>query len=286
MSVSGDRPCPVCGHADVADYALVQDFAFFECRSCESLYLDPLVLDRIDGGDSLVTYDAGYWTEELAAARARAYGSSLARVAEALLYVRRDVEVFLDIGSGPGYLLDACRLYMPGSAERFFGVERFPPPASTATNPNLIAGGLADLTLQADAGCCIEVIEHLTPRMVDGLLADLAAVSRPQALFIINSGQPAYVKHEDPRYLDPTRRGHIVSYSVKGFDGLARPHGFRARALPGKTWAFALEKTEQAHDPIADRIWSASPHNRAILSDPIMGSVMYILGLESARAYS
>jgi hypothetical protein len=167
MSVEVGQPCPVCQQFDVKPYKMIQGYAYFECNACRSLYIDPHVLDLIDAGECLVTYNDGYWNQELQAARDRSYGSSLARVAEALLYARRDVNVFLDVGSGPGYLLDACRTYMPASAHHFYGVEKFPPPGVTTTSPNFIVGSAGDVKLTVDAGCCIEVIEHLTPRMID-----------------------------------------------------------------------------------------------------------------------
>lgn len=277
--------CPVCGSSGCQSFKVVANYEYFECVSCESIFIDPSILTKIDNGLSLIEYDHTYWDEESSAARERSYGSSLARVAEAILYARRDIDVFLDIGTGPGFLLDACHTYLPNAAHKFYGVEKFPPVRHT-TNANYVIGDVADLTLPVDGGCCVEVIEHLTPAMVSGILAGLSRVAQPNALFIFNSGQPSFVKNEDPGYLDPTKRGHIVSYSVRGFDHLARPHGFIARPIPGKTWAFVLEKTTEIDDVLINRIWAPSKSNRAMLTDPVMGSVMYIVGLESARAYS
>jgi hypothetical protein len=67
-----------------------------------------------------------------------------------------------------------------------------------------------------DAGVCIEVIEHLTPATLRTLVAQLAGRSRPGSLYLFNSGQPAFVEQEDPAYLDPHGRGHVVSYSIAG----------------------------------------------------------------------
>ena len=97
-----------------------------------------------------------------------------------------------------------------------------------------------------------------------------------------------FVKNEDPGYLDPTVRGHIVSYSVEAMRCLADPIGFKVHPLPGKTWAMALEFNPQharIDCPLADRIWHALPENTDLLCDPDHGSVLRILGLESARAY-
>jgi hypothetical protein len=275
--------CPVCRRGTAAPYATIADYPYLECGECGSLFIEPPILDRIDAGESLVTYTEGYWNSEISAAKERAFGPALARVAETFLYARRPIRTFLDIGSGPGYLLDACATYLPNSRGIFHGVEKFPP-ASVTDSPNFHTCSIADLPIRVDAGCCIEVIEHLTPTMLRGLLAELAAVSEPDAAFIFNSGQPSFVKHEDPGYLDPTKRGHIVSYSVPGFAALASSFGFTAQAIPGKTWAFLLEKTDAAV-PVGPRIWSPFPENSAVLRDRDMGSVMFILGLESARAY-
>ena len=117
------------------------------------------------------------------------------------------------------------------------------------------------------------------------MLAELATRSNPGALYIVNSGQPRFVLDEDPAYLDPDRRGHIFSYSVEAVALLAEPLGFRVVPLRGKTWAFLLEFGGDDRTAPEDRIWTALPENNALLSDPERGTVLQILGLESARAY-
>ena len=92
-----------------------------------------------------------------------------------------------------------------------------------------------------DAGVCIEVIEHLTPTTLRSLVAQLAAVSRPGSLYLFNSGQPDFVEREDPGYLDPHGRGHIVSYSLAGAASIFAPAGFNVIELPGRAWAFLAE---------------------------------------------
>lgn len=277
--------CPICTSA-ASRYANVDAFDYFECSHCDALFLDPAVLEEVDRGRSLVQYSEPYWKAELDASRARSYGSSLARVAETFLYARRPIDVFLDIGAGAGFLLEACATYLPASKQKFYGIEKYPPRAHSTQNSNFVVGEIPDLQLRVDAGCCIEVIEHLTPVMLSKLLHDLSAVANQDALFIINSGQPAFVKHEDPRYLDPCGRGHLVSYSVKSIAHLAEPHGFRVHALPGKTWALLLEKSaSRGAEHLVDRIWTPVPKNAEALNDPTMGSLMYVLGVETARAY-
>ncbi|EQD32283.1 hypothetical protein B2A_13637 [mine drainage metagenome] len=47
------------------------------------------------------------------------------------------------------------------------------------------------------------MIEHLTPAILDKLAAQMAQRSEFGAIYYIGSGQPEYVKNEDPQYLDP-----------------------------------------------------------------------------------
>jgi hypothetical protein len=247
--------------------------------------IDPQVLAAMDAGaPGPRRYDAAYFEAERVAARDRAYGSSLARCAEALLYARIPVRRFLDVGTGHGYLLDALAMHLPAHRDAFFGIELYPPAERTA-HPNYTAGSVADAPGTYDAGSCIEVIEHLTPIQLAGLLRELAARSNPGALYIVNSGQPRYVLDDDPGYLDPDGRGHVFSYSLEAVALLAKPYGWRVLPLRGKTWAFLLEYDRA--EPVApeDRIWTALPENVALLSDPERGTVLRVLGLETARAY-
>ncbi|MER2265140.1 class I SAM-dependent methyltransferase [Methylobacterium oxalidis] len=281
-----DKDCPICAAGTANPFVIKAGFQYFECSACESLFIDTAVLRDVDLGRSLVDYTAAYWNSELAASRARSYGPALARTAETFLYARRPINVFLDIGAGAGYLLDALSTYLPSSKAKFWGIEKYPP-IDRVANSNLVIGTIADFHMRVDGGVCVEVIEHLTPTMLRSLLSELADVSNEDALYVFNSGQPCFVKQEDPEYLDPTGRGHLVSYSLKGIESLANPLGFQVRPLPGKTWAFVLEKTGTLDiSIITDRIWTALPSNRETLNDPRMGSVMYVLGIESARAYS
>jgi SAM-dependent methyltransferase len=247
--------------------------------------IDPRVLAEIDDGRSRPRqYDAAYFEEERVAALDRSYGSSLARFAETVLYARIPIRRFLDVGTGHGFLLDALTMHLPSHREKFFGIELFPP-AARSTHPNYIEGSAGDAPGTFDAGCCIEVIEHLTPAQLARLLREVASRSNPGALYIINSGQPRYVLDDDPAYLDPDRRGHIFSYSLAAIARLAEPLGFRVLPLTGKTWALLLEYDRIDPTAPADRIWSALPENLALLSDPDRGTVLHILGLETARAY-
>lgn len=144
------------------------------------------------------------------------------------------------------------------------------------------------MPLTFDAGCCIEVIEHLTPRMLESLVEQLAARSRNGSLYYFGSGQPAYVKTEDPEYLDPYRRGHIVAYAINGLEKIFQKYGFTIIPLPGRAWAFLAEfrRSERpSADELLSRIWTALSENVQRLKDPEFGPLMYHIGIESARCY-
>lgn len=270
-------------------FTVIDGVDYFECPSCDFIFADPILLARVDSGQPLRHYDGEYWGNELAAAQQRSFGSSLARAAEALLYCSIPVERFVDIGSGPGYLLDALSTYLPSSRHRFYGVEKYPPrPEERSRHENYLGVDLQDVDIKFECGVCIEVLEHLTPSMAANLARAIAAVSVPGSLFLFNTGLTDYVRHEDDAYLDPYRRGHITCWSVTAARKIFEREGFAVHALPGKTWAFLIERTPvsiASTGSIRDRIWSALEQNKRILSDPQMGSVMYLLGLESARAY-
>ena len=146
------QQCPICGHKSTPFHATA-GFTFFLCSFCEAICIDAHLVERIDGGEPLIEYNDAYWCSELPAAWARSYGPALARVAETILYTRRPIKRFLDIGSGPGYLLDALSYYLPTSNNVFHGIEQFPPPAKRcSTHPNFLVGRVADLTGNFDAG--------------------------------------------------------------------------------------------------------------------------------------
>ncbi len=131
---------------------------------------------------------------------------------------------------------------LPEVIDRFHAVELYPPPLPHRTaNPNYVIGTLADMQRTFDAGVCIEVIEHLTPAALRTLAAQLAAVSRPGSLYLFNSGQPDFVEHEDPGYLDPHRpRAHRVLFAGGRREhlragGLQRHRAARPRlGVPGR----------------------------------------------------
>jgi len=280
--------CPVCSSKSLTAYRTVSDVQYFECGSCGSLSADVQFLADIDAG-KFGNYTDGYWREELKAARERSFGASLNRVAETFLYSRIPIDRYIDVGSGPGYLLDALSLVMPSSRSIFHAVELFPPDEqSRTTHPNYVVGTLESLPTEFQAGSCIEVIEHLTPSTLRELVRQLASRSAPGALYYFNSSQPEQVKQHDQGYLDPYGRGHIVSYSLKGLAPIFADYGFTIHPLHGRTWAFLAEfdrVRECTADELLTRIWTAVPQNVTRLKDQEFGPLMYTLGVESARCY-
>jgi hypothetical protein len=121
--------------------------------------------------------------------------------------------------------------------------------------------------------------------MARSLARSIAAVSVPGSLFVFNTGLTQYVLDEDPQYLDPHRRGHVTCWSVTAAEKIFAAEGFSVHPLRGKTWAFAIEFNTDKRGALEDRIWSAPPENVALLRDPAMGDVLYLLGRESARAW-
>jgi len=261
---------------------MVDGYAFYSCAECESLFIEPEVLVAMDCGESPREYDEHYWRKELAAARARSRGDGLVRAGEAILYARRQVRRFLDVGAGPGYLLDEMAAAFPDQAGLFHAVELFPP-EDRSRHPNYVVGDIASLAGTFDAGVCIEVIEHLTPRMLAGLIEALALVSTPDSLWLFNTGMPDYVRGQDPDYLDPRIRGHVVSYGLPALHKLFGSHGFRVSGLPGKSFAFVAEyRPSNEAIPFDQRFYAPVPENLHLLR---ASPLLYLAAFEAARSY-
>lgn len=278
--------CPLCDKAAQL-YSNANGIDYFECAACEFLFADTDTLRKTDSGLPLRRYDSAYWDSELSSARDRAFGPAMARLAETILYARRPVRRFIDIYTGPGYFLDAVQRYLPHVNRNFFGVELFPPPEAYRTlHPNYRVGELSSSPGRFQAGLCMEVLEHLTPIMARKLAFDLAMISDPEAIFLFNTGLVSYVKNEDSAYLDPFHRGHITIWSTNAAKRVFEPAGFSVFPIAGKSWAFVVEwqSRTKSDEPVNSRVWAPDPENKAMLSDPVNGSLMYILGLESARA--
>ena len=219
-------PCPVCDAATTRPYHTVESYQFYECEACDSLFIDPAVIAEMDAGRPIRSYDQAYWKTESAEARARSFGPALSRVAETLLYARLPVRRFLDIGTGPGFLLDALSTYLPASRDLFWGIEQFPPRAAHH------ARQLCDRRVGRPAGHLPGRRLHRGdraphPPLLRNLIAALAAKSDPNSLYLFNTGLSSFVKNGHGDYLDPLGRGHIVSWELAGLARLFGEHGFR-----------------------------------------------------------
>ena len=279
--------CPICGN-EASRLRDVDTVAYFRCLKCESLFAHPDFLAAVDAG-AVGNYRVSYWEQELGSARERSFGPGVIRMAETLRMARIPVRRALDIGSGPGFLLDALAELVPSLAERVHGVELFPPPPHQRTqSPNYHIGSIGDLEGPFDAGLCVEVIEHLTPAILADLLRQLAAKSSPGALYFFNSAQPSFVETVDPSYLDPRGRGHVVAWSVAGARVIFEPAGFNVIALPGRDWAFLAEfGPPRAVDAgmLTDWLWRPVPENIALIRNDRFGPLFEAIGLECARCY-
>jgi len=275
--------CPICnGRHEQVHFGVRDGYDYYACSSCESLYINPDVLARIDEGHTTREYDADYWNSELQSARERSQAEGLICAGEAIIYARRPVRRFLDVGAGPGYLLDELAAKYPAHPDTFHAVELFPPD-ECSTHPNYTVGDVGSLAEKFDAGVCIEVVEHLTPSMLGGLAAGLARVSNVNAAWLFNTGMPSYVRHQDPGYLDPKRRGHIVSYGIKALRRIFEPHGFRVLDLPGKNFAFLVEyRPDFSPIPFDQRFYHSLPENQQLLKEC---ALVYVASFESARSY-
>lgn len=278
--------CSICSDekSSLELFTSIDGVDYFECTTCGSLLADLNCIKK------QFEYKDDYWQMECISAKERSFGSSLSRCAEVFFYSRIPINKFLDIGSGPGYLLDSLSILMPQFSSMFYGVELFPPPKKYRTShENYFIGDMLDLKEKFSAGVCIEVIEHLTPDQLSVLVEKLAAISEKGAIYYFNSGQPSYVKNEDPEYLDPFVRGHIAAYSLSGLKEIFCRFGFTLIPLPGRNWGFLVEylSAYSTHnlDELFNRLWSPLPENVSKLTSNGFGSLMYTMGLEAARCY-
>jgi len=287
-----DLGCPACLSNDrdiIKKYRVIDGCQYYECYRCYSIYADSkrLFSDKIN--DEF--YDDKYWKSETSAAKERSFGSSINRAAEVFFYARQPINRFLDIGSGPRYLLDALSTLMPKYRSMFYGVELYPPPKEfRSSHENYIHCDIKNLNMKFDAGVCIEVIEHLNPTQLRELAKNLKEISNPNAIYYFNSGQPKFVKNECPDYLDPYIRGHIISYSIDALKIIFNEFGFTVIPLPGRDWGFLVELCEELNarngiDELLMRLWTAHPQNLDKLKNNGFGELMYCAGLESARCY-
>lgn len=281
--------CPLC--RTVKDRPLIKKvdrYSYHQCIECDFIFIDYDILNSIDNGKPVFQYHQTYWKQELEAAKERSWGPAMARMSECFHYCRIPINSFIDIGSGPGYFLDAVNHFLPASSNKFFGWEKYPPQAEFQTkHQNYFTSDLKEINIQFQAGLCMEVIEHLTPKQVYNLMLDLANKTDDGAFFIFNTGLTDYVLKEDMDYLDPVTRGHISIWSVRSLNILLNELRYSCYAIGKKTWAVGIEYkgTKQQENNIDSRIWKVLPENSKVLEDASSGSVIKILGLESARAY-
>lgn len=287
-----DMECPVCHWQRISgkEFSEVDGVKYYECHKCGLLFAAPDFLEDIDSG-RLVNYQAEYWLDQVEAAKKRSYGSSIVRICELFYYSRIKINKLIDIGTGPGYLLDAVDALMPCIADAFHGLEMYPPDEQYRTkHKNYHIGDFLSISTCFDAGTCIEVIEHLTPKMLTQLAKSLAQVSNHGAVYYFNSGQPDYVKKENPLYLNPYKDGHIASYSISSLEYIFRPAGFKIIPLYGRSWAFLAEyqsdiESVEGPDEILSRIWHPVKENMDMLSSSVFGQMLLTSGRESARCY-
>lgn len=281
--------CPLCNKkSNLSVVKKLNEFSYRHCTDCDFIFIDNTVLAEIDNGKQVFQYQQEYWREELEAAKERSWGSAIARMSECLHYCKIPINRFIDIGTGPGYFLDAIDHFLPNSSDKFYGWEIFPPGKEfQTTHANYITHDLTGINIKFQAGLCMEVIEHITPKQVYDLMRNLRDKIDECACFIFNTGLVEYVLKEDMDYMDPIKRGHICIWSVKALNKLLNDLGYACYPIGKKTWAVAVEYkgNNNPNEIIPDRIWSMLPENRKILEDKQSGSVIRILGLESARAY-
>ena len=272
--------CPVCFTGESRHYANIDGITYYQCDFCRSFYVDPSILSSIDEGMTPGPYDEDYWKTDRGSACLRAKGGACIRAGEAILYARRPVYRFLDIGAGGGYLLDELVVLFPEEKNLFYEIEFFPP-KNHSGHKNFKIETVASLEGKFDAGVCIDVLGHLTPKMLDHLVRDIAEKSEVDSLWLFDSGMTDFVVQEkNPGYLDPLNRGHIVSYSLLGLRPIFEKHGFKIQGCPGKPFVFIAEYKSSDEIPIEQRIYQPIEYNKNLLAK---SPLLYQASFESGR---
>ena len=273
--------CPVCAVGFSRHYALIDSLNFFQCDSCQSVYLDPAILASIDCGMDPTSFDEGCQKRERDKARLQVTGESLTRVGEAILYARRPVRRFLDVGAGRGDLLDELASLFPGDKDLFHGIESCQP-SRHSDHRNFKIGSVASLEGTFDAGVCIEVLGYLTPKNLQSLISDLSRVSEIDSLWLFQTGEPNFgVGNKKPRDLSSLSSTHIVSYSLKGLSPIFERSGFKIQEYPGKSWAFIAEFRPSAEILFEARFSHPLEFNKRLL---MKSSLLWQASFESARS--
>ena len=97
--------CPICNNKSEV-YTNIENIDYFNCRSCDFIFIDLEFISKIDNGNSVVEYTENYWNNELKSAKKRAYDDVVGRMTELIYYAKRPIQTMVDIGTGPGYILD------------------------------------------------------------------------------------------------------------------------------------------------------------------------------------
>ncbi len=274
--------CPVCAVGHSRHYAIIESLNFFQCDSCQSVYLDPEILVSIDCGTDPRFFDERYWKRERDKARLRASGESLTRAGEAILYARRPVRRFLDVGAGGGELLDELVWLFPEDEDLFHGIEAFPP-SHHSDHQNFKTGSVGSLEGKIDAGVCIEVLGYLTPKNLQSLISDLSRVSEIDSLWLFQTGEPNFeIGDKKPGDLGPLSRGRILSYSLKGLGPIFERSGFKIQECPGKSFAFIAEFRPSSVIPFEKRFTHPLEYNQKLL---LKSGLLYQASFECARSY-
>lgn len=274
--------CPVCSFGNSRHLKEIEDIAYYRCDSCQSLYIDPLILSSIDEGRTLGPYDEGHWKMESESAKVLASEESLIRAGEAILYARRPVYRFLEVGAGAGFLLDELMRLYPEEKNLFHAVEFFPP-SRHSNHENFKIGTVDTFPGKFDAGVLLEVLKHLTPKMLSALVQEISNVSEIDSLWLFDTGIPDLViREKNPGNLAPFSRGHLVYYSQKGLRSIFSKYGFHIQECPGKSFAFIAEFQPSAEWPFEKRFTHPLEHNEKILKK---AGWFYQASFESARSY-
>jgi hypothetical protein len=209
------------------------------------------------------------------------------------LFADPDFLAHVEAGGVSGYSEDYWRNELGAARDRCFGPALLRV-AETIAYCRVPIRGFIDIgagtgwLLDALEVLLPEVIEHLTPATLRALVVQLAAASHPGSLYLFNSGQPDFVEQEDPGYLDPHGRGHVVSYSLAGAATIFEPAGFKVIGLPGRTWAFLAEFKSQwpgDSEALITRLWHPVAENVTMLRSARFGELMRAAALDTARAY-